>query len=140
MDFPLLLAKPCVFFSFKWHFLGRVFPCSHTHTLRECFSYKLACSLCFLFGNSHHIYKEKVRVAQSCPTLCDPMDYTVPGILQARILEWVAFPFCRRSSQPRGSVITCLIYFSLLLECKSHEGRSQFYLFHCSVSSTEVSW
>ena len=33
----------------------------------------------------------KVKVAQSCPTLCDPMDYTVHGILQARILEWVAF-------------------------------------------------
>ena len=30
----------------------------------------------------------KVKVAQSCPTLCDPTDYTVPGILQARILEW----------------------------------------------------
>ena len=30
----------------------------------------------------------KVKVAQSCPTLRDPMDYTVPGILQARILEW----------------------------------------------------
>ena len=40
-----------------------------------------------------------VCVAQSCPTLCDPMDYTVHGILQARILEWVAFPFSRRSSQ-----------------------------------------
>ena len=34
----------------------------------------------------------KVKVSQSCPTLCDPMDYTVHGILQARILEWVAFP------------------------------------------------
>ena len=32
---------------------------------------------------------------QSCPTLCDPMDYTVHGILQATILEWVAFPFSR---------------------------------------------
>ena len=41
-------------------------------------------------------------VAQSCITLCDPMDYTVHGILQARILEWVAFPFSRRSSQPRN--------------------------------------
>ena len=29
----------------------------------------------------------KVKVAQSCPTLCDPKDYTVHGILQARILE-----------------------------------------------------
>ena len=42
-----------------------------------------------------------VKVALSCPTLCDPMDYTVCGILQARILEWVAFPFSRQSSQPR---------------------------------------
>ena len=39
----------------------------------------------------------KVKVTQSCLTLCDPMDYTVHGILQARILEWVAFPFSRWS-------------------------------------------
>ena len=37
----------------------------------------------------------KVKVAQSCPTLCDPREYTVHGILQARILEWVAFAFSR---------------------------------------------
>ena len=43
----------------------------------------------------------KVEVAQSCLTLGDPMDYTVHGILQARILEWVAFLFSRGSSQPR---------------------------------------
>ena len=43
----------------------------------------------------------KVKVAQSCPTLCDPRDYTVHGNLQARILEWAAFPFSRGSSQPR---------------------------------------
>ena len=43
----------------------------------------------------------KVKVIQSCLTLCDPMDYTVHGILQARILEWVAFPSSRRSSQLR---------------------------------------
>ena len=35
--------------------------------------------------------KVKVKVAQLCPTLCDPMDYTVHGILQARILEWAAY-------------------------------------------------
>ena len=44
---------------------------------------------------------DEVKVAQSRLTLCDPMDYTVRGILQARILEWVAFPFSRGSSQPR---------------------------------------
>ena len=42
-----------------------------------------------------------MKVAQLCPTLCDPMNYTVHRILQARILEWVAFPFFRGSSQPR---------------------------------------
>ena len=36
-----------------------------------------------------------VKVTQSCPYLCDPMNYTVHGILQARILEWVAVPFSR---------------------------------------------
>ena len=34
----------------------------------------------------------KVKVTLSCLTLCDPMDYTVHGILQARILEWAAVP------------------------------------------------
>ena len=43
----------------------------------------------------------KVKVAQLCLTLCNPMDYTVHGLLQARILEWAAFPFSRGSSQPR---------------------------------------
>ena len=42
----------------------------------------------------------KVKVTHLCPALCDPMDCMVYGILQARILEWVAFPFSRGSSQP----------------------------------------
>ena len=50
----------------------------------------------------------KVKVTQLCPTLCDPMDYTVCGILQTRILEWVAFPFSRGSSQPRDQTqVSC---------------------------------
>ena len=44
---------------------------------------------------------QKVKVAQSCPTIRDPMDYTVHGILQARILEWVACSFSSGPSQPR---------------------------------------
>ena len=49
---------------------------------------------------------EVSEVAQSCLTLCDPMDCSLPGssvrgILQARILEWVAVSFSRWSSQPR---------------------------------------
>ena len=42
-----------------------------------------------------------LKAAQSCLTLCNPMDYIVRGTLQARILEWVAVPFSRGSSQPR---------------------------------------
>ena len=46
-------------------------------------------------------WKVKVQVAQLSPTLCNLMDYTVHGILQARILDWVAFPFFRGSFQHR---------------------------------------
>ena len=42
--------------------------------------------------------KVKAKVTQSCLTLCEPMDYMIHDILQARILEWVAFPFSRGSS------------------------------------------
>ena len=50
--------------------------------------------------------KVKVLVTQSCPTLCDPMGYSLPGssvhgILKAIILEWVAIPFSRGSSRSR---------------------------------------
>ena len=51
----------------------------------------------------------KVKVAQLCPTLCDPMDYTVHGVLQAKILEWVAFPSSWGSSQPRDRTQVSLI-------------------------------
>ena len=54
-------------------------------------------------------YASEVKVIQLCLTLCDPMDYTVYGILQARILVWVAFPFPRGSSQPRDQTqISCI--------------------------------
>ena len=43
----------------------------------------------------------KVKVTQTCLTVCKPMDYTLRGIQQAKILEWIAFPFSRGSSQPR---------------------------------------
>ena len=50
-----------------------------------------------------------MKVTQSCPTLCDPMDYRVHGILQARILEWVAIPFSRGLSQPRDETqVSCI--------------------------------
>ena len=50
-----------------------------------------------------------VKVAQSCPTFCYPMDYTVHGILGARMLEWEAVLFSRGSSQPRDRTqVSCI--------------------------------
>ena len=50
---------------------------------------------------TQHFHCPKVKITQWSSTLCDPMDYTVHEILQARILEWVAFLFSRGSSLPR---------------------------------------
>ena len=65
-------------------------------------------------------------VAWSCPTLCDLMDYPVHGILQVRMLEWVAFPFSRESSQPRDrtqvSCITGVFFTRQILYQLSHKG------------------
>ena len=55
-----------------------------------------------------------VLVAQWCPTLCNPMYYSPPstsvhGIVQTRILEWVAIAFSRGSSQPRDQTrVSCI--------------------------------
>ena len=58
--------------------------------------------------------RKESEVAQSCPTLWDPMDYSPPGssvhgILKARVLEWVAISFSRRPSQPRDQTqVSCI--------------------------------
>ena len=61
---------------------------------------------CYVFVNWMKYEVKWSEVTQSCPTLWDPVDYSPPGssvhgILQARILEWVAIPFSRGSSWPR---------------------------------------
>ena len=68
---------------------------------------------------SKKVWKVKGLVAQSCPTLCDPINCSPPGssahgILQARILEWVAVPSSRGSS-PRGdrTRVSCIAADSL---------------------------
>ena len=59
-------------------------------------------------------HEVKVKIAQSCPTLCDPMDCSLPGssaheILQARILEWIAVLFFKGSSRPRDRTqVSCI--------------------------------
>ena len=75
----------------------------------------LSYSLCYIFFNPdgktaksklQNRFESESEVAQSCLTLCNPMDYSPPGssihgILQARVLEWVVISFSRRSSRPR---------------------------------------
>ena len=76
-------------------------------------------------------------VAQSCPTHCNPMDCSPPGssvhgILQARLLEWVAISFSRRSSWPRGlnPCLLCLLHWQVdsLLACTTWEAQSVYSL------------
>ena len=70
-------------------------------------------ALCQTEGWKPNIHRV-CEVAQSCPTLCNPVDYSLPsssvhGILQARILEWVAISFSRGSSQPRNRTwVSCI--------------------------------
>ena len=71
--------------------------------------------------------KVKVRIAQLCQTLCNPMDCSplgssVHGILQARILEWVAIPFFRGVFHTHGSNLG-LLHCRPILYHLSHEGK-----------------
>ena len=54
----------------------------------------------FFIHSSIGGHLSEVKVAQLCPILCDPMDYTIYGILHARTLEWVVFPFHRDLPNP----------------------------------------
>ena len=70
--------------------------------------------VCWVFLSWKSIEVKWNEVSQLCPTLCNPMDYSLPGssvlgILQARVLEWITFPFSRESSQPRDwTWVSCI--------------------------------
>ena len=82
----------------------KICSCSHPIFIE----YLLCAQYCTRIGETT-VIKTKVKVAQSCPTLCDPMAYTVHGILWARILEWAPFLFSRGSSQPRNQTgVSCI--------------------------------
>ena len=88
----------------------------HLHTtIFFCYSVSIlwlkikACHRCTEMYKETFSFKVKVLVAQSCPILCSPIDCSPPGpsvhgILQARILKWVAMPFSRGSSRPRDRI------------------------------------
>ena len=83
-----------------WHFIWQCIPVTPADTEVVSLS-----SLSLFWPCIYWKWKES-EVAQSCPTLCDPMDCSLPGssvhgIFQARVLEWIAISFSRGSSQPR---------------------------------------
>ena len=86
--YPTQGLNPCLYVSRQVLYLWAAWEAP---TLETTSLFSISVSL-FLFHWS------EVKVIQSCPTLCDLMDYTVHGILQARILEWVALLFSRGSS------------------------------------------
>ena len=113
-----LLLSRFIFFVFLFPFLGQNFlflyhiarflhpsvlwTCNTRRSTTLVVDYVLLC-------------EKQSKVAQSCPTLCDPMDCSLPrssvhGIFQARVMEWVAISFSRGSSQPRDQTwVSCIV-------------------------------
>ena len=79
----------------------------------------------------------KVKVSQSCLTLCDLVDYTFYGILQTRILEWIAFPFSRGSFQPRDQTQVSGIADRFFTRWATRE--AQIYIIHILIYATAKS-
>ena len=84
--------------------------------------------------------KSEIEVAQSCPTLCDPMGYSlpgssVPGIFQAIVLKWIAVSVSRGSSQPGDRIWVSRIVDRRFTICfplesmKFSRAKTQFLLF-----------
>ena len=102
-----LQLKNCIFYYCSY--MARVIPGVR---FPKIILWKYICSL------------EKVKVTQWCPTVCDPMDFTVHVILQVRILEWVAIPFSRGSSQPRDQTqVSCVAdrFFTIWATRETHQ-------------------
>ena len=91
-----------------WSDLAAAIWCLYQIPLKYTLKWFILCYLKFT------LLKVKSEVAQSCLTLCDPMDGSLPGsmvhgIFQARILEWAAISFSRGSPQPRDqSRVSCI--------------------------------
>jgi len=105
--------KPCSVTNFK------ILSCVSVSTISDCiYSFQL----CLRFFDPRYCLSDictcvHAKLLPSCPTLCNPMDSSplgcsVHGIIQARILEWAAMPFSKRSSQPRDQVH--ISYFSCI--------------------------
>ena len=89
--------------------------------------------------------KSQSEVAQSCPTFCDPMDCSPPdssihGILQARILEWVAISFSRDSSQPGIEPTSPAMQETQVLSLCQENPLKKEMATHCSILAWRIPW
>ena len=135
-DFFLIKKKKLSIVELKWvtycctaKWLSYTYKRTHTYT----YIYTI-CHILFHFGLSQDVEYNSLchtSVAQSCPTFCDLMDCSPPGssvhgILQAKILEWVAISFSRGPSQPRNwTCISCIASESFTAEPPGKSLESQ---------------
>ena len=116
-------------------------PCIRT---LETLPYNSSFSLCTKHTlNLHTVTCQLSSVSQSCPTLCDPMDCSPPGsffhgILQARILEWVAMSSFRGSSRPMDRTHVFCIYCRQILYGSCHLERP--HVSYIYLNKTEKQW
>ena len=122
-DEPAVLCCPCWCCFLPWglsEYSGRIFNIVNfsLHCNYFCVYIPTSGAGIGLFASASPVCVNDVldesEVAQSCPTLCDPMDCSrsgssVHGIFQARVLEWVAISFSTGSSQPRDQTwVSCI--------------------------------
>ena len=113
-SFPLVLMKCASLGGTGWYLSWTQVPFSLVSFFFWSFSFTHFRKLSQLFGCLICSAAAAAKSLQSCPTLCDPIDSSPPGssvprILQARTLEWVAISFCRGSSQPRDRTqVSCI--------------------------------
>ena len=108
--------------------------------LFEFFLFKRVISPFFLLICMHSLFtldaalSQKVLVSQWCLTLCNPMDCSPPGssvhgILQARMLEWVAIPFSKGSSWPRDQILVSCIAGRFFTVWATREAPPEIYIY-----------
>ena len=113
--FPLWLAIVITFYFFIWLLIVKTDK--HLLLLWLCICYSLNTIVLWLVNRKiiEHFITKWSEIAQSCPTLCDPMDcsllgFSIRGIFQARVLEWVGISFSIGSSWPRDwTRVSCIV-------------------------------
>ena len=116
LQYWVILTPPhwhrCCFYIFPKNSMNILYHFSPMGTKRKSYIINnVYIPLCVSFSLvTNWKWKKESEVAQSCPTLCNPMDSSVHVIFQARVLEWGAISFSRGSSQPSDwTLVSCFV-------------------------------